>query len=152
MRFSFREGVLHLTISTLAALTAYSITALSALVLIRRASNRRIRFLGVSIGLLPLCEVVSILRAQDLLPGDPAPHSLEMVQLAASAFALTTVHFLNRENRDRRNADMQLRLAESAEHLTRSELLTARLRRRDCERGEVGRAERESAAEESVGL
>lgn len=115
---------------TLAALVAYSITGISALSLIRRASNRRIRFLAVSIGLLPLCEAVSILRANGWLPGAPVQHSIEMVQLAASAFALAAVHFLNRENRDRRNADMRLRLAESQEKLSKSGPMAAYVPRR----------------------
>lgn len=110
---------------TFASLVAYSITGIAALSLIRRASNRRIRFLAVSIGLLPLCEAVSILRANGWLPGTPVQHSIEMVQLAASAFALAAVHFLNRENRDRRNADMRLRLAESHEQLSKSGSMAA---------------------------
>lgn len=115
---------------TFASLIAYSITGISALLLIRRASNRRIRFLAVSIGLLPLCEAISILRANGWLPGTPVQHSIEMVQLAASAFALAAVHFLNRENRDRRNADMRLRLAESHEQLSKSGSMAAFVPRR----------------------
>ncbi len=115
---------------TFASLIAYSITGVSALLLIRRASNRRIRFLAVSIGLLPLCEAISILRANGWLPGTPVQHSIEMVQLAASAFALAAVHFLNRENRDRRNADMRLRLAESHEQLSKSGSMAAYVPRR----------------------
>ena len=119
-----------MSLPTLAALVAYSITGIAALSLIRRASNRRIRFLAISIGLLPLCEAVSILRANGWLPGAPVLHSIEMVQLAASAFALAAVHFLNRENRDRRNADMRLRLAESHEQLSKSGSMAAYVPRR----------------------
>ncbi|MBX9599752.1 MAG: hypothetical protein K2X35_02065 [Bryobacteraceae bacterium] len=106
--------------ASLAALTAYAITGVCALLLIRRASNRRIRFLAFSIGLLPFCQAVTMLRTAGWIPGGPVQHSLEMLELAASAFALAAVHFLNRENRDRFNADVRLSLAESQEKISRS--------------------------------
>jgi amino acid transporter len=106
--------------ASLAALTAYAITGISALLLIRRASNRRIRFLAFSIGLLPFCRAVTLLQTAGWIPGGPVQHSLEMLELAASAFALAAVHFLNRENSDRFNADARLSLAESQEQISRS--------------------------------
>ncbi len=89
--------------------------ALSSLVLMRRSINWRLRALAIIVGLLQMCQGISLLGHHHILaPGDYTT-AVETVQLLISILSLTTIHLLNRENSDRRSVDYRLRLAESME-------------------------------------
>ncbi len=97
------------------AFVAYLLTGGCAVYLHRRASNRRIRLLSFTVAVLALCRTLSILHDNGTSVASAFGNSLELLEVTASALSLTVIHFLNRENRDRRMTDMRLRLAESAE-------------------------------------
>lgn len=91
---------------------ATGLASVAALAVVRSAANRRLRFLALSVGLLTGCQtglVVNRIRTGwGAGSGDPD----RFLILSAGLLALAVVHFLYRENRDRRNADMHLRFYE----------------------------------------
>jgi len=95
-----------------ATIFAYMMTAAGAVILLERASNRRIRLLTCAVGLMPMCQALGLLRDHVGWVGPAMGNSVEMLQLAASCLSLASIHFLNRENRDRRSTDIRLRVAE----------------------------------------
>ena len=103
-----------MTTAFFATLIAYAATSFSAFVLLRRGSNRRLRFLTFVIGLLPLCQIVVLLQNKGLLINPSLGAAAETVELMIGAMCLAAVHFLNEERRDRNRTDAKLRLAETA--------------------------------------
>ena len=80
----------------------------SALLLIKRGANRRLKLLALTVGLMSLTQIVVLLQA--------TRHSrsriVEAYQLLVASLSLTAVYLLGLEIRDRRRADRQLRLLE----------------------------------------
>lgn len=111
-------------------LNAVMIGALTACaggaILARRAVNRRIRMLSLSIVLLVACEVSSTLVKSNDANSTVVAQTIEILQLMCSGLALSFVHLLNRENRDRRNTEMRLRLLESDRPGPGQAILTAK--------------------------
>ena len=97
-----------------AALFAYGITIVCALMVARRSQNWRIRLLAFTVGLLPLCQAVILMANHDILIGKQAARTAESLQLLVCALCLTAIHLLNKENRDRKGTDVRLRVAEAA--------------------------------------
>ncbi|MBK5292768.1 MAG: hypothetical protein JJE04_13965 [Acidobacteriia bacterium] len=99
-----------------AALFAYLMTVLSVLVLIRRSANWRIRLLCAVIGLMLISQCVTLVGQRDLWISRSISRSVagavESMQLLIAVLALTAVHLLNKENRDRRATDARLRVVE----------------------------------------
>jgi hypothetical protein len=102
------------------ALFAYVITMFCALVVAKRSSNWRIRLLAFTVGLLPLCQAVVLLASNHIWLGETAGRTAESLELLVCALCLTAIHLLNKENRDRRDTDARLRVAESAPQPTGS--------------------------------
>ena len=92
---------------------AYLITSLCALVLARRGTNWRIRFLACVIALMPLCQAVALLTNSDLVESVMISRAAESVESILSLLCLAAIHVLNKENKDRKTVDGRLRLAES---------------------------------------
>jgi hypothetical protein len=97
-----------------ASVFAYLITTVCAIALMRRSSNRLIRFLSFSIGLPPLCQTVIILGSHGMWITPVIGHAAELLELPASALSLAALYLLNKENSDRRNTDSRLRVAEAS--------------------------------------
>ena len=95
------------------ALFAYVITMISALVVAKRSTNWRIRLLAFTVGLLPLCQAVILMSANHIWLNEQAGRTAESFELLVCALCLTAIHLLNKENRDRRDTDARLRVAES---------------------------------------
>jgi hypothetical protein len=96
-----------------AAVFAYLTTTACCILLMKRSSNWRIRFLGFSIGLMPLCQSIIILGNHQMWVGPMAGRAAEVLELPASALSLAAVYLLNKENESRRNTDSRLRVAEA---------------------------------------
>jgi hypothetical protein len=96
------------------ALFAYVITIVSALVVAKRSTNWRIRLLALTVGMLPLCQTVVLLASNHIWLSDQAAETAQGFELLVCALCLTAIHLLNRENRDRKDTDIRLRVAESA--------------------------------------
>ena len=92
---------------------AYLVTTACAILLMKRSSNWRIRFVAFSIGLLPLCQAIILLEQHHVWITADLRHTAEFMQLLASALCLAAVHLLNKENGDRKNTDVRLRVAEA---------------------------------------
>lgn len=88
-------------------------STVAGLALVRKAANRRIRLLSLSVVLLTFCEVSSTATKFMDLNSENLARSIQILQLTASALTLSFVHLLNRENRARVNADIRLRVLES---------------------------------------
>lgn len=97
-----------------ATLIAYGATSFSALILLRRSTNRRLRFLTFVIALLPLCQIIGLLQNKGIWISPSLGAAAETVELMIGAMCLTAVHYLNEERRDRNRTDAKLRLAETA--------------------------------------
>lgn len=97
-----------------AALFAYGITIVCALIVAKRSQNWRIRLLAFTVGLLPLCQAVILMANHDIMIGQQAARTAESLQLLVCALCLTAIHLLNKENRDRKGTDVRLRVAEAA--------------------------------------
>src|ERR1019366_8496564 len=87
------------------ALVAYFLTVISSLVVARRSSNWRIRLLALTVGLLPLCQMVVLLGRKGIWLTSEVAEIAEILELLVSALCLTAVHLLNRENTDRRTTE-----------------------------------------------
>ena len=97
-----------------ATLTAYGVTTFSALVLLRRGANPRLRFLTFVIGLLPLCQIIVLLQNKGIWINPALGTAAETIELMIGAMCLAAVHYLNKERQDRDRTDAKLRLAEPA--------------------------------------
>jgi hypothetical protein len=95
------------------AIFAYLVATASAIVLMKRSTNWRIRFLAFAIGLAPLCQSIILLGNQHIWITPDIGHTAESLQLSDSALCLAALHLLNKENRDRRGTDVRLRVAEA---------------------------------------
>jgi hypothetical protein len=92
---------------------AYLMATLCAIVLMRRSSNWRIRFLSFAIGLAPLCQSIVLLGNQHIWITPNVGRTAEGLQLSDSALCLAALHLLSKENRDRKGTDTRLRVAEA---------------------------------------
>lgn len=102
-----------MSLAILASVAAYLLTSVCAITLVRRRGpNRHLRLLTVVIGLLPLVQVLTLLRDRAL--GDLVlfRQAAENIDLVMAYLCLFAIYLIDRESRDRRRTDMQLRLAE----------------------------------------
>jgi hypothetical protein len=95
------------------ALFAYLAAAGCSIILLRSTSNWRIRFLALVAGLLPLCNAAILLSNHGVIVAKLVGLISEPMQLTISALCLSAVYLLAKENRDRKEVDVQLRLAEA---------------------------------------
>jgi hypothetical protein len=102
-----------MSLSVGSALFAYLLSVVCSLVVAKRSSNRRIRLLALTVGLLPLCQAVIILGHNQIWLGTEVAEMAESLELLVGALSLTAIHLLNKENGDRRETDLRLRVAES---------------------------------------
>jgi hypothetical protein len=115
-RYRLAEKILKkpkMSLSIGSALVAYLLSVFCSLVVAKRSSNWRIRLLALTVGLLPLCQAVILLGRHRIWLGVEAAETAESLELLVSALSLTAIHLLNKENRDRRNTDVRLRVAEA---------------------------------------
>jgi hypothetical protein len=96
------------------AVFAYLITTACAIILMRRSSNWRIRFLSFSIGLPPLCQSIILLGSHGMWITPVIGQAAEFLELPASAMCLAAVYLLNKENSNRKSTDNRLRVAEAS--------------------------------------
>jgi hypothetical protein len=101
-----------MSLSVGSALIAYLLTIICSLVLCKRSSNWRIRLLAITIGLLPLCQAVILLARRQIWLSTEVAEVAESLELLVGALSLTAIHLLNKENNDRRNTDVRLRVVE----------------------------------------
>ena len=101
-----------MSLSLASALLAYLLSVFCALVLAKRSSNWRIRLLALTIGLLPLCQAVILLGRHKIWLSTEVAELAESLELLVGALSLTAIHLLNKENGDRRNTDVLLRVTE----------------------------------------
>jgi len=102
-----------MSLSLGSALFAFSLSIICSLVVAKRSSNRRIRLLALTVGLLPLCQAVVLLGRHHVWLGTEVAEVAESLELLVGALCLTAIHLLNKENGDRHNTDLRLRVAES---------------------------------------
>ena len=102
-----------MSFSAWSALVAYLLTIACSVVLAMRASNWRIRLLGYTVGLLPLCQAAVLLGRNKVWISTAISDIAQMLELLGSALCLTAVHLLNVENRDRKSTDTRLRVFEA---------------------------------------
>jgi hypothetical protein len=86
----------------------------SALVVAKRSTNWRIRLLALTVGMLPLCQAVVLMAANQIWLSEQVGRTAQSLELLVCALCLTAIHLLNKENRDRKDTDARLRVAESA--------------------------------------
>jgi len=103
-----------LSIYVSSALFAYVITMVCALVVANRSTNWRIRLLAFTVGMLPLCQAVVLLASNHIWLSEQVGRTAQSLELLVCALCLTAIHLLNKENRDRKDTDARLRVAESA--------------------------------------
>jgi len=101
-----------MSLSMGSALLAYLLSIFCSLALAKRSSNWRIRLLALTIGLLPLCQAVILLGRHNIWLTTEVAEVAESLELLVGALSLTAIHLLNKENGDRRNTDVLLRVAE----------------------------------------
>ena|ERR1700722_12408862 len=101
-----------MSLSMGSALLAYLLSVFCSLVLARRSSNWRIRLLALTIGMLPLCQAVILLGRHQVWLSTEVAEVAESLELLVGALSLTAIHLLNKENGDRRNTDVLLRVTE----------------------------------------
>ena len=68
--------------------------------------------MGMSVGLLPLCQTVILLGRHHIWLSTEAAEIAESLELLVGALILTVIHLLNKENDDRRHTDVRLRVVE----------------------------------------
>ena len=102
-----------MSLSIGSALFAYLICLVCSLLVSQRSANSRIRLLALTVGLLPLCQAVVLLGRHQIWLGTEVAEIAEALELLVSALCLTAIHLLNKENDDRRNTDLRLRVAEA---------------------------------------
>jgi hypothetical protein len=103
-----------MTPAILTPVAAYCLMSFFSVVVIRRrVHSPRLRTLTVVVGLLPLCQAAALLGGS--LPrnwhfgGSPG----DLVDSLMSLLCLFAVYLIDKESRDRKRADMRLRVAES---------------------------------------
>ena len=69
--------------------------------------------MALTVGLLPLCQAVVLLGHHQIWLTTEVAEIAETLELLVSALCLTSLHLLNKENRERRNTDARLRVAEA---------------------------------------
>jgi hypothetical protein len=111
-----------LSVYVSSALFAYVVTMICALVVARRSSNWRIRLLAFTVGLLPLCQAVALMSANHIWLNEQAGRVAQSLQSLVCALCLTAIHLLNVENRDRRDTDARLRVAEATPQPTGTQI------------------------------
>src|ERR1700686_4721368 len=109
MKANSRRKERKMSLSMGSALFAFSLSIICSLVVAKRSSNRRIRLLALTVGLLPLCQAVVILGRHSIWLGPEVAEMAESLELLVGALSLTAIHLLNKENGDRRNTDARLR-------------------------------------------
>jgi hypothetical protein len=102
-----------MSLSMGSALLAYLLSVFCSFVLAKRSSNWRIRLLALTIGLLPLCQAVILLGRHRIWLSTEVAELAESLELLVGALSLTAIHLLNKENGDRRNTDVLLRVTEN---------------------------------------
>ena len=95
------------------ALLAYALSAICSIVVAKRSSNWRIRLLALTVGLLPLCQALVLLGRHQIWLSAEIAEMAESLELLVGALCLTAIHLLSKENDDRRNTDVRLRVAEA---------------------------------------
>jgi hypothetical protein len=70
--------------------------------------------LALTVGLLPVCQAVILLGRHQIWLGAEFAEMAESLELLVGALCLTAIHLLNKENGDRRNTDVRLRVAEAS--------------------------------------
>lgn len=113
--------------STLNAVIVFSsLTAtFCAMILVHRAANRRIRYLAVSIGLLAICHSTLMVPNQFGWSAFAPPEFVALLQLTTALLVLAVVHFLYRENQDRRGINAVVRCFEAEDVKSAEALLTS---------------------------
>jgi hypothetical protein len=111
--FPVPKGDIRMSLGLNCAVFAYLITAGCAIILLRGSSNWRIKFLAFVVGLLPLCHAAILLSNNGVLVAKVVSRISEPVELTISALCLTAVYLLSKENRERRQVEVRLRLAEA---------------------------------------
>ena len=101
-----------MSLSLGSALFAYLLSAACSIVVAKRSSNQRIRLLALTVGLLPFCQAVILLGRHHIWLSTEVAEIAESFELLVGALSLTAIHLLNKENGDRRNTDIRLRVAE----------------------------------------
>ncbi len=101
-----------MSLSMGSALLAYLLSVFCSLILAKRSSNWRIRLLALTIGMLPLCQAVILLGRHQVWLSTQVAEVAESLELLVGALSLTAIHLLNKENGDRRNTDVLLRVTE----------------------------------------
>jgi len=101
------------SVTTHAVLFGSLVAGIASVTLAKRAANRRIRLLSLSVVLLTFCEASSSLSKLFNWESVDLARSIEILQLTATALTLSFVHLLTKENRERSNADIRLRVLES---------------------------------------
>src|ERR1700757_4605777 len=102
-----------MSLSMGSALFAFLLSIVCSLVVAKRSSNRRIRLLAFTVGLLPLCQAIVLLGRHHIWLSTEVAEMAESLELLVGALSLTAIHLLNKENGDRRNTDVMLRVAEA---------------------------------------
>src|ERR1700680_1633628 len=103
-----------MSLSIGSALFAYLLSVVCSLVVAKRSSNWRIRLLALTVGLLPLCQAAALLGRHQIWLNTEVAETVETFELLVGALCLTAIHLLNKENSDRRNTDVKLRVAEAS--------------------------------------
>lgn len=98
-------------------LFVYLTTALSALLLLPRCANWRLRLIVGTIGLQCLAQSVTQLKLNHPFWQTRLASTAGVVELVGGALALTAIYLLRHENAARKSTEARLRLSEAAEGL-----------------------------------
>lgn len=93
----------------------YLATALSALLLLPRSANWRLRLVIGTIGMQALAQCMIQMRVNHPFWQSRLGTAAGLVELLGGALALTALYLLKRENVERKSTDARLRLSESNE-------------------------------------
>jgi hypothetical protein len=96
-------------------LFVYLATALSALLLLPRCVNWRLRLVVGTIGMQALAQSLGELRLHHPFWQTRLGSVAGITEMFAGALALTAIYLLRRENKERKSTDARLRLSEAAE-------------------------------------
>lgn len=99
-------------------LFVYLATALSALLLLPRSANWRLRLVVGTIGMQALAQAMGEMKVNHPFWQSRLGTLAGSVELLGGAFALTAIYLLKKENRERKSTDARLRLSEATEHLS----------------------------------
>src|SRR3978361_414294 len=100
-----------MSLSVGSALFAFVLSIICSLVVAKRSSNRRIRLLAFTVGLMPFCQAVVLLGRHQIWLTIPVAETAESLELLVGALCLAAIHLLNKENGDRRSTDRGLWVA-----------------------------------------